>query len=735
MKPVLQILYGALLEYGSAWGLGMLLLHVLRIRLRRVEHHLFSFLAGSAVLSLLVFLLGVLRRVRQTDFQVLGLALIATGIWVWRRERTREAFERLPKLWTVLFLTGLVAYGVHYFFNALAPDISPDGSSYHLEIVSEYLRRHGLVPIPTNMYASLPQGLEMLFLFAFALGRNSAAAMVHFGFLMTLPLLVLSFGRRFGFPREGVFGAMLVFASPLVGVDGISAYNDVALATTAFGLFYALQLWDESRDARFLPLAGLLAGFCYSLKYTGALAVPFAIGYVAWRLLRAGQPWPRASLLVALTAAVSVAPWLIKNWVWMGNPLAPFCNALFPNPNFQILGERTYLEVLRHFPDGTSRLKGLLDVTLSDRVSGGLIGLVFLLTPLGLLSLRFPVGRRLWLAAAVFLPGYLGNYGGRFLLPVLPFLALALGLALRNTPGALPALLVFHLVISWNRVEPVYARPAWRLQHTPVRAALRLIPEEKYLEEWIPCYLACRMIDENTPPGAVVFTAEPIPSAYTSRRIVASYPSAAGRTLSDILRTPLRPALQPSVELRLHFPEQPLRGLRVVRIAPQAPEEWSITELRVWLAGREIERKPSWRLRASPNPWQVQSAFDNSYVTRWVSAEPAKPGMKMEVEFAEPETADLVTIETRESRDPEIRLEARDASGRWDVLDWRPEGAKVRPLHGLRRAAAEELKARGVGYLLVQARDFGAMDFQRNAAVWGITPLEEREGARLYRID
>ena len=50
----------------------------------------------------------------------------------------------------------------------------------------------------------------------------------------------------------------------------------------------------------------------------------------------------------------------------------------------------------------------------------------------------------------------------------------------------------------------------------------------------------------------------------------------------------------------------------------------------------------------------------------------------------------------------------------------------------LRRALAEELKRRGIDYLLTFDGEYGADDLQRNAGLWGIRQVGEYRGARLY---
>ncbi len=61
---------------------------------------------------------------------------------------------------------------------------------------------------------------------------------------------------------------------------------------------------------------------------------------------------------------------------------------------------------------------------------GGQLGPVFLLAPLALLTLRTSVGRRLLLAGLIITLPYPQNIGARFLIPVLPFVAMGIALSL-----------------------------------------------------------------------------------------------------------------------------------------------------------------------------------------------------------------------------------------------------------------------------------------------------------------
>src|SRR5262249_53203816 len=153
----------------------------------------------------------------------------------------------------------------------------------------------------------------LLFLPAVSLGGNSAASMVHFLFLLDLPLLMVSYGRRFGFPVPAAAAAFLVFAAPAFGWDGTSAYVDVAAATILFALFYLLRMCHAGRKTCLLAPIGILAGFSFSAKYSVAIGIPYALGLVAWRQWRDGKPRLRPMLTIGCSAALFVLPWMIKN--------------------------------------------------------------------------------------------------------------------------------------------------------------------------------------------------------------------------------------------------------------------------------------------------------------------------------------------------------------------------------------------------------------------------------------
>jgi hypothetical protein len=737
MASAVQIVAAAAFTGIASVSLGTLVIQALRVPLHRREVRLLGFVLGSALLSLAVFLSTAMWMARPLWFAAIGAAAIALCLWrrSWRYE-TDVPLEPLPVLWRWIFAAGMLAYGTLTLAHAMAPEISPDGASYHLGNVARHLREGGFTWHTTSMYSNLPAGVEMLFLFAFAFGKHSAAALVHWQFYVMLPLLLLTFGQRFGQARAGAIAGLLVFLSPVVSLDGSSAYVDIATSAAVFGVFYGLLVWERTKHGGMLIVIGCLAGFCYASKMTAFLAVPFAVGFVVWKHWRAREPWLRPAATIALCAAALIVPWLVKNAVIVGNPFSPFLNRWFPNPYVTVDFEAGYRENLRTY-DGaiTSAWQIPLEVTTAGATLNGFLGPVFLLAPLALFALRWPLGRRLLLAALIFLLPYPSNIGTRFLLTALPLVALALAMVLSQWKGTGIAVVLFHSFFSWPAVAGLYCHQhAWRITEFDYRAALRIEKEEDFLRRRMLGYDMVLALEKHVPPHGKVFGFSGLPSAYTSREILVGYEAALNQVMADILTIPMAGVLQPLRSWHFQFPSRKVRRIRLVQ-TETFPELWSIAELRVFRDGTELPRDEGWRVRSNPNPWDVQMAFDNCPITRWRSWEKPRPGMFLEIDFGRDLEVSEVRAEVSPDQRTSARLDAETSSEKWETLVSKPDVRQREPVENARRIATDELKRMGVTHILSHTFDFNAQDLLTERLGWGITIVAESPRARLYRID
>jgi len=500
-------------------------------------------------------------------------------------------------------------------------------------------------------------------------------------------------------------------------------------------MYYFLQLWHSDKNWRFLVPAGLLAGFAFAVKYTAVMAVVYAILFVAWSARRRNVPILRPIALVASLAFIMIAPWLIKNWIFVRNPVAPLANSLFPNPYFHISAEQD-LRAYTKMYDLTSYRELPLELTVRGEKLAGLFGPVLLLAPLVVFALPYPAGRQLLLAALVLGSTYFNNIGARLLMPVIPFVCLALTLVLQRFRWVLFGLALAQAILCWPWVLKTYcSQYAWRLDKLPVAQAFRRESEDHYMARTWPAYHVDRMLDAQMRPSDKVFSFGGIPEAYTSRQILVQGQGAQNEVLGDMLATALITDFQPRHLVDFHFPEQQLSRVRVVQTARLATDQWDVSEFRVFNKGLELARDPHWRLLAHPNPWDVQLAFDNAPVTRWRSWQAAQPGMFLEIDFGAPRAVDSVRIETSDHDLIKMRVAGMKPSGGWFVLSDQEIWSEHALTQNLRRSATEEFTRRGVRYLLIDSSNYRADDFFTYSANWGLKELGRPGTARLYRIE
>ncbi|HZU27601.1 MAG TPA: glycosyltransferase family 39 protein [Bryobacteraceae bacterium] len=738
---LISILAGFLACAVTSFSLGLSAVRLLRLDLNRAEAVCFAYVLGSAATSMLVFGAAVLWIAWEWVFLVVTAAALVL-LWreaPWLRRLKAASLATIPIPARVVFLAALLAYGLIYFRQAVSPELSPDGMAYHLGLVNLWNHDHGLSRNIT-MYAALPGGMEMLFLFAFAIGRHSAAALVHFSFLMLLPCLMVLYGCRFGWRRGGaVLAALLVFASPLVGIDGASAYNDVALAVFVFATLWLLDIWRQERSASLLIALGLLAGFAFAVKYTAGFLVLYVMAVIVWELRRAPRLAPRAVLITALAMSVCALPWLIRNVVWFQNPIAFVGNDIFPNRWFHVSFEKKY-EYLERVHSGLRWRDLPRELTVGGPNMQEAFGPGFALVGLALLGVIWPRTRFLLLAAILMVFPFNANKVERFLIPMLPPAMMITGYAIGRIPGSslLIALLALaQLVISWPRFDNRFEiTSGWRIRaHIPWQLALRGVSDEEYLNRNAEYELAT-LVEKYVPDRKIVLVmSDPIAQSYTTRVVIKSWESALTEKMSWMIweagTFPGRGRIWTA-----SFPESAVRELRLTQTAKTADLNtvWSINEIQPWLRNARISPSPQWRATAAPFPWDAAPAVDGSLATPWRSWEALRPGMWFDVRFNRAETMDRVEVISVSPQWPTMMK----ASVLTDRGQWIPAAAsfwREYDLPDIRKAAMQEMKRNGVEYFEISSDFWKSHIFQGDYAAWGVHLVASTPRSLLIRVD
>ncbi|MCS7041746.1 MAG: discoidin domain-containing protein [Bryobacteraceae bacterium] len=713
MHPLIAIVSGGLLPLAASLGLGRLLWR------GRAPHWTFELASGAAVLSALLFVLLVLHWAWPAVVLPLCAACSLPAL------RRPSACRSCAASWWMSAI--FAGYGLYYVVHALAPEIQPDAAVYHLGLVAEWARQHGM-PAHIGFYELLPLGLETLFYPAFLIGGHSAAKLVHAGFLFaTVPLIAWT-GEKLGLDIRAAFAAAgLYFFAPVAGISGSSAYNDAA---AAFFPLAAFGLLMEARGPRadLVFHAGLAAGFSYAVKMPGAVAVAGAAAWAAGRHGRRGLALAAAGMLVA------AAWWPVRNLVLTGNPIAPLGNRLFPNDHFHAASEAALSQTLASY-GGVRWHEIPQELVLRGARLQGLAGPALLLLPLGLLAWRRPQARPALLAGLLLLAPWTKNIGARFLLPALPFLFLALAAWAR--PRWMQALFLLQAAACSPWALDAYADGhAWRLRGFPWRAALRLEPESEFLRRELYEYSFLEKAAPLVGSGGLL-DLYGLPYAYLRTVPLGSLSSARFDNAAAALTAAAGPRPERIAVLRAETGTRLVRAVRV-RLERDWPGLWSIEDVSLEWRSRRIPASPRWLLDATPNPGDAWLALDANPATRWFTWDDSRAGASWQVTFDRPRPVDAILVRTVDANPaPPVSLKVLTLERRWNDVSGRLRRVNVeRRLW--RREAVLFVESLGVRWIAVPTGDAGYGPIGRSMralpGAWGVELALEEKGIALFRI-
>jgi len=400
---------------------------------------------GLGALGLLVFALaaaGVVNAWVSWGLLLGGFALLyRDALAAWRNLRAL-ALPRASRGERALAWFCALALAVT-FFLAFAPPWGWDGLQYHLITPKLILQNGRVAAPPDNLSLNYPSLVEMLFLAGMLLKGDGVTQVLHWIFLPLTLGAVLAYAARYFSWRVGWLAAALLCAVPTILLVATWAYNDLALMFFTFTAFVYVLRARETRQTRFVLLAGALCGFAFGEKVTAFFA-PLALTALLWR--RERQAAREILLFWAMACALGL-PWWLRNLILVGNPIYPFVfGGLYWDAFRAAWYTRWGSGLLQHplellWVPWTMTIQG----TQSDLFQGTLGPLLLALLPLNLIparvvdnASRFTLRAMWFFAAALYLPWLLGVaqsallWQSRLLLPAFPLFALLAAVGLEK---------------------------------------------------------------------------------------------------------------------------------------------------------------------------------------------------------------------------------------------------------------------------------------------------------------
>ena len=376
----------ALLIWGSAWGLGRLVLRLLGVTrvFSASGRHALAMGLGLAGWSLITLGMGLGGLLERRLFLILLasslLGEVAAGLWARHRSPAAEGDREnsLPRQREMIGsgrIAAVVMIAVTPFLLAmllgamLPPAVDFDEKEYHLQGPKEWYLQGEISFLPHNVYTNFPFLTEMLTLLAMVVrgdwyrgGMAGRTVLMGFAPLTALALYAGTVIAVSGRTTEGGVAeaspekkrfastagwlAVLVFlTTPWVHRISVIAYAEGGLTFYLFATFLCVICLSRrpgggpSGERGLLILTGFMAGSAMACKYPGVLSVVIPVGafIVCLAMRRRGgrgdsNRW-RATLiaggLYGLGVLVAFGPWAIKNIAQTGNPVYPLLYGVF----------------------------------------------------------------------------------------------------------------------------------------------------------------------------------------------------------------------------------------------------------------------------------------------------------------------------------------------------------------------------------------------------------------------
>jgi len=540
-------LLGMLLVTLAAWFAGRVALRLLRYRpADRLEASIFHLATGFGVLAYLFLLLAGLGLYRPVF--VAGLTLLLAALELVRRrlpmlqhaldgdapagQQEARLVNRADLPWVaVVVLAGGVA-----LITALAPETEFDALLYHLYLPRLWLAAGMPVDLVTERTSLYPLTWELLFGAGLVFGGSVAAKLLQtvcFGLVIAASVAWLRAERAAASPW---LAAALFACTPTVLWAATTAYVDIAVTLHLFLACFALWRFLETRRSPVLWLAAIQLGLALATKHTALLALPIIAPGLLLLVWRRGRDLRQAVTTTALLTAVALLislPWYWRAWQASGNPVFPSMYAVFgafPPERWNAATEQGLVTFLARFGRPWTVPNYVTvpwDLTMHAARYGGTLGPLFLALLPGLLWVRRSLTVGL---AGAFALGYLTLWATplsseqmRFLLPIVPFLALLIALAfaalLARTGGRvgrwlLTALLAVLLLLQLPPFTSLHEGDrqgveGW-LSHVIYSVPWRVVsghqPMQEYMQWRVPSYPVWQYANAQLPPEANILT-------------------------------------------------------------------------------------------------------------------------------------------------------------------------------------------------------------------------------------
>jgi len=423
------------------------------------------------------------------------------------------------------FLTICYSFLIVITLKAYLPITSRDALIYHLAVPKLWLQQGKIVELPWNEWSYFPMLLSLAYAGFLKFGLDLLTPIYHFTFLIILSALIARFSLRE--TKDEFFaavGAVLTLALPLFMRLATEPMADLGVALYFFmGFAYFIKhLQDDAKSC--LWFSGLAFGLALSTKYNSLLAVGLLFPLMLSAYYSEKRSFGNALrnvFIIGIVCSLVISPWLIRNYLWTGNPFTPFLSKLFGEEtrNLAFMGVSPLTHRLAIYGDSWWEILAIPVRMLFNGADDDPSSFDGVLSPLLMAALFAPffAKKAAWQRIAyIYIPAYfvlsifLFHALVRYQAPMLTLLIALCPVGIAGLKEVLdPAsarrigviVVVLHLALSGYYLGQL----AKRSDLVPFHSAE--LTAQSYLEKHLAEYRAITFINRDLPPDSLVYLA------------------------------------------------------------------------------------------------------------------------------------------------------------------------------------------------------------------------------------
>ncbi|MEW6619734.1 MAG: glycosyltransferase family 39 protein [bacterium] len=501
---------------------GHTLFNLFKIEIKGLEKFLFSMGLGFGVLMYLTFFLATAGLLYTQAVCGVMIAIIFLSIkdlkkLIPQKQKKKPNLSQKTKNYSLLDLSlavilCLTILGV--LISTLTPHISWDCAVYHLNVPKFYLKEHRFIPILHIVASNMPFNIEMLYTIALSLKNPVVAKLIHFSFGILTLLCIYSFCKRYFNQQIGLWSMVIFYLNPVTLFVANISYIDLAVTYYFLLACYDFFLWSDpmnqdAKKGRWLILMAIFCGIMMGAKYTAVFGTFILGAGIFIKLFFSEQvnffKISKQTLLFAFISSLFVIPWLIKSYLFTGNPVYPAAYNLFGGINW----DKELADQFAKWQFGKMGKKEILSYLLLpwQMTIHGNYGQIFdgILSPLYLIFIPFLIFLKernkviiylLCYSMSFFILWSLSIQILRYLLPIVPLWSIIVSYVI----DAVSHKGKIHKIAIWTPTLIILL--SIQLPHlfqysTDVLAAVGLESKDAYISRTFPPYKVFKYINEK----------------------------------------------------------------------------------------------------------------------------------------------------------------------------------------------------------------------------------------------